>query len=650
MIMRRNPLWLFVILLIQPGVVFGQQLPVEKEALLDMIERQTFRYFEECTNAENGLVMDRAHNNRPPTFDYAPATIAGTGFGLSAFIVGVERGWMTRERAEHITLNTLKYFLDTIHQDHGFFYHFIDMKTGERVWDCEVSSIDTALFMAGVLTAAEYYQSPEIRDLAERIYSRVDWQWMSNNRKSLCMGFKPEGGFLPYYWDHYSESMLMYVMALGSPTHPLPPEVWTSIKRPRGKYGDFELILCPPLFTHQYSHIWIDFRDKNDGFADYFHNSVQATLANRQFCIDSMGSFSTFNEDCWGLTAAIGPDGSLAYGAPPGSPSCDGTVAPTAAGGSIVFTPDLSMRVLENVYSNYREKMWGRFGFADSFNVFRNWFATDAYAINQGPILLMIENFRTGLLWKWFMKSPHIRRGMDLAGFRPSVGYTLNRERLPFVNTTAYFPNQSPVHHSVLVSNDFALDDLDFASPSWHLVKDRLIALDDSGIQSGVNMQEGYRAETRVLHNENTLFVKVRIWDAEIVSTHEANEMYADDAIEIYLDTDGDGFSWTGERDYQVILSPDKTLQGIRVKEFLHHKDVDPPIETAYAIHEDGYEAVVALPRKTLNIISPRVGFSVAVHNVDRELKSDCKLNWFFAEPGVWLGNLVLGQDLGLRE
>ena len=632
---------ILLLLLVFPSSSGGVSLSPGDEEFLDMVQRQTFNYFLECTNRENGLVMDRAPNFEKSRFEYAPATIAGVGFGLCALGVGAERGWISKPEAETITLTTLKSFYSMLADTHGFFYHFVDMRTGERVWECEISSVDTALFLGGVIFAMEYYENPVIKMLAERLYRRVNWQWMTNNQPFLCMGYKPESGFLSHYWSHYAESTLMYVMALGSPTYPISPDSWEQMARPRGKYRDFELIFCPPLFTHQYSHIFIDFRDRNDGFADYFHNSVQATLANRQFCIDSAGYFRTFNQDCWGLTASIGPDGYRAYGAAPGTAICDGTVAPTAAGASIIFTPEESLRVLKFIYGNYNHEMWGRFGFADSFNLDRNWFAGDAYAINQGPLFLMIENLRTGFIWKYVMKNRYIRDGMKAAGFVESTDFTLDREKLPFMHSKSYFLDERPVFVSSRIGNATGPQDLDFGSPGWSRPEVRPLVLDRRHLQSGRLFQPEYRTETRILHNDDFIFMKVIVRDRDVRSSHSFREMPQDDAVEIYLDSENDGLEWGGKEDFQIVLSPAASLDSLRMNEFFQNGDINSWFSTSYRKIPGGYEFIVSVPRKKLNI-EEETGFSVAFHNVDGPKGADCKFNWFFAEPGIWLGTLKL--------
>ena len=605
---------------------------------LEMVSKRTFRYFIECSSPENGQVMDRASNFSRSGFSYAPATVAGAGFGLTALTIAVERGWIDRDKARELTLKTLRFYLYKAEQINGFYFHFTDMKTGKRVWECEISSIDTALFLAGALTAAEYYRDLEIRGLAEKLYRRTDWQWMTNGRSTLCMGYKPESGFLPYYWTDYSESMILYLLAIGSPSHPIGPEAWAAIKRPLGKYREFEFISYPALFVHQFSHAWIDFRGKFDGYADYFVNSQRATLANRQFCIDNSQSFKSFGSDSWGLTACIGPDGYKAYGAPPGPVTVDGTVAPSAAGSSIVFTPAESLSAIKYFYMHLRKGLWGRYGFADSFNLDRNWFARDAYAINQGLLLIMLENFRSGLVWKLYSKTPHLEKAMKLAGFAPAKGKTLDRNKLSTGASQTYLEDDRPLLSAL--SRPAALSE-SFFSRDWVTRKPHSFILTEAQIETGHNAQSGLSVEVSAIDGKDDLFIRARVTDREIVSVSPDDKMFLDDAIEIFLDPAGNGFLWGSPNDFQLVFSPSKNGSHIRAREFF--QPVQPPFRVSYERFRDGYGLVVALPKKAFGLTGRKsCGFSVALRNRDFKLGSDCKLNWFFIPWKGKLGELTL--------
>ncbi|MEK7858770.1 MAG: glucoamylase family protein [Elusimicrobiota bacterium] len=399
---------------------------------LEDIQRLAFDFFWENTDPKTGLTKDRAANFES-TDAHRAASIAASGFALTALGIAEQRGWITRRQAYERALGTLRSFRDVLPHNHGWFYHFMDVKTGRPMPHSEVSSIDTALLLAGALSIGEHFKGTEVEALAQDLYRRVDFPWMMTDggakpqERTLSMGWTPERGFLKDRWDHYSESMILLILGLGSPTHPLPPEVWEKVKRPRASYGGHESLASGPLFTRQYSHAWIDFRGLHDGHADYFEDSVAATLANRRFTIDRMNEYATYSPDRWGLTASDGPDGYRAYSAPPGRAEHDGTIAPTAAGGSIVFTPELSIRALRGFKDAFGGKLWGRYGFSDAFNTDPRWKerfnapgmwrSPDVLGIDQGAILVMIENLRSGLVWRGMMRSPFVRRGLERAGF-----------------------------------------------------------------------------------------------------------------------------------------------------------------------------------------------------------------------------------------
>lgn len=615
------------------------------DRFLEMVQKRTLNYFLKCMDPETGLTMDKSSNFGPVDYSYSPSSTAGVGFGLTVLAVGAERGWVPKEYAKRVTLATLRYFYEKMENVHGFFYHFANMKTGKREWNCEISSIDTALFIAGAVFAGEYYGDAEIKKYASLLYYRVDWQWMTNGKKHICMGWKPEEGFLASYWSEYCESMLLYILAAGSPTHPVDPELWRNIQRPYGDYGGkFGHIFCSPLFTHQYSHIWIDFSGKNDGYADYFYNSKMATLANRQFCVDNAGDYPTFKNGCFGLTACIGPDGYIAYGGPPGGVVNDGTVAPTAAGGSIIFTPEESIKTLRHIYRKYGKKMWGRYGFSDSFNAGRNWFAEDAYAINQGPIILMIENYRSGMVQKFFMKNRHVAGAMRLVGFRESEGFTHDMTKLRAQRNRIYKISERPVHVSMRIDDSYGPDRAGFDSPVWSEDAASRITLDESFIQGGTNSQPGYAARFDIRDNSRYLFIKCMVKDSEVVSKMPESGMYLDDAVEIFIDPENDKFHWGNEKDFQLIVSPKSDMGGVRIADAWQKGAKAKTVESRFRKLADGYEFIVVLPKREFNIRPGVAGFSVAAHNADEKLGSNCKLNSFYCDPGVFLGQLKISE------
>ncbi|NOZ22956.1 MAG: hypothetical protein GXP25_17905 [Planctomycetes bacterium] len=392
--------------------------PMDDEEFLDLVQRRAILYFWHEADPRTGLVKDRARNFGPD--NHHIGNFAATGFGLTAIAIAERRGWLPRDEVYQRVLTTLKFVRDGLYHKEGFFYHWLDVRTGKRAWNSEISSVDTALFLAGALFISQYYKDTEAGRIAEALYRRTNWQWMTNGRKFVCHGWRPETeSFLKSYWGSYCETVLVDALAIGSPTHPIDPAAWRDMRRNWRAYHGVRCIALPPLFTHQYHNLWIDFRSKTDGIANYFENARTATLINRQYCIDRMDVHQTYGPDCWGLTACDGPQGYHVYGAPPGRADDDGTVAPTAPGGSFAFTPRESLSALRYMYYTYKPRIWGKYGFCDAFNVEKNWTATDVIGIDQGAIVLAIENHRTGIVWRRVMNSPPIQTALNRMGFRP---------------------------------------------------------------------------------------------------------------------------------------------------------------------------------------------------------------------------------------
>ena len=415
---------------------------------LAALQRISFNYFLAECNEENGLIADRTRAG-------APASIAAVGMALSAYPVAVARGFMSRKHARQRTLATLRFFWNSPQGPEkdatgyrGFYYHFLDMRSGRRVWKCELSTIDTALLMAGVLTAGAYFREDdekdaEIRRLADALYRRVDWAWARNGHAAVTMGWRPERGFLPYHWTGYDEALILYVLGLGSPTYPLPGEsyaAWLSGNRWKKLYGR-EFLYAGPLFIHQMSHIWIDFRGIRDAFmrehgSDYFENSRQAAYVQRQYAIGNPRGFSGYHANCWGITASDGPGplthvvggrrrrffGYRARGVPFGPD--DGTLSPWATVASLPFAPEIVLPALRH-FHDLGLKDDHRYGFTASFNPTlggseenpHGWQSPEHVGINQGPIALMIENYRSDFLWKLMRGCPYIADGLRKAGF-----------------------------------------------------------------------------------------------------------------------------------------------------------------------------------------------------------------------------------------
>jgi hypothetical protein len=444
------------------GCADARLRPSAQAELLDDLEERTFRFFWDTANPDNGLVPDRSPS---PSF----SSIAAVGFGLTAYGVGVERGYVTREAARARTLATLRFFHDAPQGPdaagmtgyRGFYYHFLDMKTGQRFQTVELSTVDTTLLLGGVLFAREYFDGPEadeaeIRRLADEIYRRVDWKWAQARPPAISMGWTPEGGALAYDWIGYDEAMLVILLALGSPAFPVDApdawDQWTSGYDARwgASYGGPEHLRFPPLFGHQYSHVWVDFRGIQDAYMrgrgiDYFENSRRAVLWQRAYAGLNPEGWKGYGGDVWGLTACDGPadlkvtDAAgkartfKSYSARGPGQADDGTLAPTAAAASVPFAPEVAIPAIAALKEKYGAQIYSTYGFLDAFNPSFEypgqlsggrvvpgfgWVDTDYLGIDQGPIVAMLENHRTGLVWKVMRKSPYLRAGLERAGFQ----------------------------------------------------------------------------------------------------------------------------------------------------------------------------------------------------------------------------------------
>jgi hypothetical protein len=447
--------------------VTGPHVSAAQQAFLDTLSRRTFDFFWETTNRRNGLTPDRWPT---PSF----SSIAAVGFALTAYPIGVERGWVSRDAARDRVLATLRFFWTAPQGDatsgvtgsHGFFYHFLDIDTGLRFGRVELSTIDTSLLLAGILACRDYFDrgdagEVELRALADSIYSRVDWRWALDGNPVVTMGWRPEPapdendrGFIKSNWTGYDEAMILYVLALGSPTHAVDPTAWTEWTRTYtwDRFQGQEYVQFGPLFGYQYSQLWIDFRGIQDAYMrqrgiDYFESSRRATLAHRSYAIANPSGWRGYGANAWGLTASDGPlDSTLvidgrartfhtywARGVAVAESNDDGTIAPTAAGGSVPFAPEIAIPALVGMRDAYGQALFARYGFVDAFNpTLRNgalpvrqgrivdglgWFDTDYLGIDQGPILGMIENWRSGFVWNLMKKDPAIVRGLCRAGF-----------------------------------------------------------------------------------------------------------------------------------------------------------------------------------------------------------------------------------------
>jgi hypothetical protein len=382
--------------------------------LLDEIERGAFDFF--WTEAgSSGQVKDRAFVNGRDT--HTLASIAATGFGLTGLCIGHARRYRNPDEIQERVRQSLRFIWEKLPHEHGFFYHFIDITTGQREWMSEISSIDTSILLCGVLTARQHFRDAEIQELATKIYERVDWDWMLNDGHTLSMGWYPESGFIGMRWAHYCELMMIYLLALGSPTHPISARSWAAWKRPTINYQGYEYISGnDPIFTHQYSHAWFDFRNQRDAHLNYFQNSITATMAHREFCLSLHPKFPDYSSRLWGITASDSLRGYRIWGGPPSFGEPDGTIVPCAPAGSLVFLYPECIEVLRNIRERYG-RAWGNYGYVDAFNPLTGWYDNAVLGIDLGITMLMAENHRTRFVWRTFMKNKEARRGMARAGF-----------------------------------------------------------------------------------------------------------------------------------------------------------------------------------------------------------------------------------------
>ncbi len=387
------------------------------EELLDEIQQAAFRFFWNETDPRTGQIKDRALLNGTDT--RTMSSIAATGFGLTSLCIGDTRGYARTADITNRVRTTLRFIYNELQGEHGFYYHFVDMSSGQRWRKCELSSVDTSLLLCGVLTARQYFAEGEINDLATKIYNRVDWPWMLNKGYAFSMGWRPESGFIRSRWDHYGEMMMIYLLGIGSPTNPVSPETWKSFSRPKVTYDGITYIAGKdPLFTHQYSHAWFDFRNKEDAYTNYFENSILATKAHKQFCLSLKNKFGNCCDDLWGITASDSVKGYTAWGGPPVIGHIDGSIVPCAAGGSVPFLYEDCMQVLRTIRGKYSQKAWGLYGYVDAFNPTTGWYDSDVLGIDVGITMVMIENYRTALAWQTFMQNPEAESAMLKAGFQ----------------------------------------------------------------------------------------------------------------------------------------------------------------------------------------------------------------------------------------
>ncbi|MCX7006931.1 MAG: hypothetical protein NTY53_06735, partial [Kiritimatiellaeota bacterium] len=480
------------------------------DAFLNEVERRSFLFFLKETEPTTGLVPDRA--GADGSWRENVASVAATGFGLAALCVGAERGWMPRAEALARAVTTVKFARDRLAQEHGFLFHFVNREMGDRVWACEVSPMDTALFLCGALTARQYFKDPALDLVVNAVYARVDWRWMlDGGARYIPMGFVSR---------NVIASNLIYTVPGAS----------------MATFGFLTYLQYAPLFVHQFSHAFVDFRDRHDDYADYWRNSELATRAQRQLCLDLREKFPHYGPDCWGITASDSPTGYRAWGGPPPTPDVDGTVVPSAAGGSLPFAPVECLAVLRNITEKYGARAWKPYGFVDAFNPQTGWYSPDVLGIDVGILLLMAENQRSGLIWRAYMSAPEVQRGLQRARFRR----TTPQLAAAWPSTTAILPGgrleHAPTHDQSRVARARQLPRLE-QDWEWQALSAA------SACERTGEVSENFSARFAFAWDAEALHFHCEVFETAPTNACPPEQLAEQDSIELFLAPERGGFA-----------------------------------------------------------------------------------------------------------
>ncbi|MBL7156911.1 MAG: hypothetical protein ISS92_01980 [Candidatus Omnitrophica bacterium] len=606
------------------------------EKFLDKVQKEAFDYFWNETNPKTGFTSNTSERS-------SPASNAAAGFMLSALPIGIERGWITGEEGYERALTALKSFRK-IETFHGFTYHYFNKNTGQRMWASEVSSIDTGLFLAGVITIGEYFKGTEVEKLADEIFKKIDWQWFLDGENVLQMAWKPERGFFARI-DVFSEGILSYILAMGSPTHPIPADCWDSFLRPVSKYGDYELIYASDggLFQYLFPLAWLDLVDKHDKYADYWQNAIVAIKANRQYCRDNADKHQTYKMGFWGLSASLSPRGYKAFGAKPGKNIDDGTVAPYVVGGSIPLTPEISVKEYRMMYEK-NPRAVKKYGLVDAFNIGENWVSSYYISIDKGLTLLMIENYRSGLIWKYFMQNKYVKVGMRKAGFESGRQYKPSK--------SVYLAGNP--HDSVKVKKLKRQIKIDGDLSEWNGAS--LVTLTTKN-NKNVEITHGYVKDDSDASgtfylgwDEENLYIAGKVSDNELVCTEINGKIYLDDCVEVFFDVNKNGYYFDKNAyDYQFAVAPYGPGETSRIWAWGYRNKEPENIRYAVRFVKGGYTVEMAIPFDEINGFRPvkgeDTGFSISIHDRDANNKTK-KLTWSIdstSQPGkIFFGTLSL--------
>ena len=599
------------------------------EAELDRIQQAAFRYFLEQADKRTGLVYNTTEFR-------APASPTACGAALTALPIGVERGWISRAQGYRMAKAILT-TLSRVPHEQGFFYHFMDASSGQRVWNSEVSCIDSSILFAGALAAGAYFSGTAIEQLAEELIRRADWPWFMDREETLTWGWRPDTGFEGGPMN-FSESILAYWLALGSSTHPIPASAWQALRRPISRYGDLPPMVYTPdgsLFAYLLPLAWVDVRQQHDAYLDYWTNARTAILANQQFCRDHRGQFTTYREGLWGISAALGPDGYLAYGAAPGMSRHDGTIAPYVIGAAMPWLPQEAIDAYRRL-ERLAPTLWTRYGFGNAVNLDRGYACPHTIALDQGLVLIMIENLRTGLIWNLMGRQPVIQRGLRAAGM------TAGAQAAPTLQPAPGNPGAQMdipmIDHAVTVDADLS-EWIRHEAIELSPVRRRHIEfgfIRDSRDASAV-MYAGW---------DGTMFYLAGIViDDELVVGSSGSAIYRDDCLELFFDLDRNGFRFDRNPfDQQFGLSPGSPT-GEQPQQVWAWGSLQRSPELPAAVRRgDGYFLFeLGIPLALLGGHLPAAGtpvrFSVAYHDRDTDGK-EAKLHWSVdnaSEPGTLL-------------
>lgn len=397
------------------------------DAFLEDLSKRSFQFFWDHSDLKTGLTLDRTLTDgspKPTSEGVKMASSAATGFALTGFCIAADRKWVKKKEAIERAKIALRFYADKSFHEKGWFYHFTDQATGERFRNSEISTIDTALLLGGVLSVKQCFkEDKEIVALADKIYDRINFPYMlAGDKYLLSHGTRPPGVFIKNRWGRFSEHQILYILAIASRTNPIPAESWFAWERNQVEFGKYKWYSGgAPLFVHQFPQAWLDLRNRKDSrapFVNFYENSVTATRAHKDFCLSLSKEFPGYTENIWGITASDSARGYIAWGGPPRHPRIDGSVVPCAAAGSLMFTPDISLPALKEMKAKYGDKIYGKYGFTDAFNPNNGWVNPDVIGIDLGITLLSAENLRSGKVWHWFMQNREITDALDKIGLK----------------------------------------------------------------------------------------------------------------------------------------------------------------------------------------------------------------------------------------